>query len=1523
MADKIINDFTVLFKTKLDEKSKQEVGKNLKNLLENAAIGFDEAETKRNLEPIIRMMKQLFDKAEIAFDADQLLAMPSRQALQKMAEMEVDQLQMAFDKALAKSGGIKIDFGDMDLSAMTEPLERLTQELSEIGERVASTTKKSVSDIEKSLKSLDKIHDRSVKKAASVASVEETLAETNNNKTISPAKAITTLEHARDAYAKSVKEDNPWVVQYKYLLEFVSKYERLSEKAQMKVAESAPELKQLYETLAPKSGDVKVSLEHFVDISKGNELSEYKNQPWARESTLKKIEQTLRNGISVKGSVRDYDDDEHQALLSTPTSTDGGGDKQLNTRVPPAESSGKNLKQNAKIKVSTEQAALELVRQRRAEAEAIAEAERKAAEEAKKAATKKVFRVIYEPEEPDDRSREEILESYGAEYWTDSKNVAETYADMGDNPVILEGEVISNKPFIIDAGGHKWSSFELMRSVEENPEDPSNPIVTDLREKFPDLFKRIDAGEFRGDYGEIQSELNKAIKALGAGYDAVITRNVIDAADADSFREKSTTYAVLDDSILHVKAAVIGTEDEDGLYDFDGKAKKENIPEYYKMPAATSDGVGVPTSIPQVEYSADEIQKMIEGLAVLEQKLQHLGDGAAIDQSQLSEELSRYQRLIQEISNFTVVDTEDDRQRLIALKEEALRLATALQNFQINDISVSGQAEAYGITEDASKALMDTEETAKKLRNELEAILRFEFDEIYDALPDDEQQKLQEYGSQWTEISRNIVAGLQAETMAHRQNTDAIEEETEKQDKLNAEKAEGTSDVDNSAQVAASVAPATEEAPREATLHDSMQTEELRALLNSITYNVKVVQDVEPTENNKVSIDESALEGVLNRVTYNVKLAHDDTDKEANKIAIDEGILESTLKKIVYNVKWAHDDTDKESSKIAIDEQALENTLNKVFANVLNPHEEQTDAEKKNEPWALESTLQSVKSVLDQVQTNTSRIGTVPQTTENDVDSTLAQISKNVAEINTKVVKGTKATTSKQKKEVAKKQAPNTLRPVAYSPERKETAKMSLGKLKMELKASGRLTDELQQKITSLSRSLGSTTTGAGLAKWNEKFKQFKLEVGTDTAQNSALRKQAEELGVWQAKAEKENTQEARNHVAELQQKIKAQQTSLQLTKEERDALAQITEETKQSTLNRLNDKQTDKDAKKQAANAKKMAQREAMLGKAGNAVGRAENTWMSAMGIEGASVEFVAEIDAYYDKLVALRKQHQDLKNSDMISEEQKKELREQTMEINQLTNEIGELVAEYQRLSGSNTSVMGTNTLGEGASTEAYKQQLTQMVKEFTNGKAQIKNFNHETKTLTYTVKTGKNEFTEYTAAVRHLDGQLVTTQGTTKKSETFFEATMRKMKEISSYMSGMSVLNRIGQELRRGIQYVREIDDALVELRKVTDETEETYDKFLKTAAKTGSVIGATISEVTEATATFSKLGYDMEMATEMAESAIVYKNVGDNIASAEDAADSIISTLKGFRLESSETMRIVDRFNEVGKSIAHVI
>lgn len=151
-------------------------------------------------------------------------------------------------------------------------------------------------------------------------------------------------------------------------------------------------------------------------------------------------------------------------------------------------------------------------------------------------------------------------------------------------------------------------------------------------------------------------------------------------------------------------------------------------------------------------------------------------------------------------------------------------------------------------------------------------------------------------------------------------------------------------------------------------------------------------------------------------------------------------------------------------------------------------------------------------------------------------------------------------------------------------------------------------------------------------------------------------------------------------------------------------------------------------------------------------------------------------------------------------------------------------------------------------------------------------------------------------------------------------FMKGLKEKTKAIAQYLMSMTSIYRVIGEVRKGIQYIKEIDLALVELRKVTDETEETYDEFLNTASKTADKLGSTISAVTEATATFAKLGYSMEMASEMAESAIVYKNVGDGIASTEDAANSIISTLKGFGLEASESMRIVDRFNEVGNRFA---
>ena len=125
---------------------------------------------------------------------------------------------------------------------------------------------------------------------------------------------------------------------------------------------------------------------------------------------------------------------------------------------------------------------------------------------------------------------------------------------------------------------------------------------------------------------------------------------------------------------------------------------------------------------------------------------------------------------------------------------------------------------------------------------------------------------------------------------------------------------------------------------------------------------------------------------------------------------------------------------------------------------------------------------------------------------------------------------------------------------------------------------------------------------------------------------------------------------------------------------------------------------------------------------------------------------------------------------------------------------------------------------------------------------------------------------------------------------------------------------------QALKTGFNAVKDIDLAMTELKKVTDETDQSYNQFLKDASTVSNSIGSTISDFTEATSTFARLGYSMEESASMAEAAIIYKNVADGLDSVEESSQSIISTMAAFGIESNDVMSIVDRFNAVGKHIA---
>lgn len=158
------------------------------------------------------------------------------------------------------------------------------------------------------------------------------------------------------------------------------------------------------------------------------------------------------------------------------------------------------------------------------------------------------------------------------------------------------------------------------------------------------------------------------------------------------------------------------------------------------------------------------------------------------------------------------------------------------------------------------------------------------------------------------------------------------------------------------------------------------------------------------------------------------------------------------------------------------------------------------------------------------------------------------------------------------------------------------------------------------------------------------------------------------------------------------------------------------------------------------------------------------------------------------------------------------------------------------------------------------------------------------------------------------------------------TFGDRIKKQFAQYSAYFSVASVMMYGIRGLRSMFEQVKSIDSAMTELKKVTNETEASYNRFLTNAASRAKELGTTIDGLVSSTADFARLGYGFEDAQELAEVANIYAVVGDEIDGVEQATESLISTMAAFKDSAGDmsnsdfAMSIVDKFNEIGNNFA---
>ena len=134
-----------------------------------------------------------------------------------------------------------------------------------------------------------------------------------------------------------------------------------------------------------------------------------------------------------------------------------------------------------------------------------------------------------------------------------------------------------------------------------------------------------------------------------------------------------------------------------------------------------------------------------------------------------------------------------------------------------------------------------------------------------------------------------------------------------------------------------------------------------------------------------------------------------------------------------------------------------------------------------------------------------------------------------------------------------------------------------------------------------------------------------------------------------------------------------------------------------------------------------------------------------------------------------------------------------------------------------------------------------------------------------------------------------------------------------QLAGMVGFYDVIN-VGKE---GFQTIRELDTALTEMKKVSDETTQSLKNYQATTFDTADAVGTTAQQIQASTADYMRLGESIDDAAESAKTANILLNVSE-FESIEDATKSLVSMGQAYK--DLDKIEIVDKLNEVGNNYA---
>lgn len=279
--------------------------------------------------------------------------------------------------------------------------------------------------------------------------------------------------------------------------------------------------------------------------------------------------------------------------------------------------------------------------------------------------------------------------------------------------------------------------------------------------------------------------------------------------------------------------------------------------------------------------------------------------------------------------------------------------------------------------------------------------------------------------------------------------------------------------------------------------------------------------------------------------------------------------------------------------------------------------------------------------------------------------------------------------------------------------------------------------------------------------------------------------------------------------------------------------------------------------------------------------------------------------------------------------------------------------LAADYQRLISLQSQLskpMGTqqlistynqynevlkrvnNSLSVQAKAQASAGQMTSFTQGIAKAKSELASLSSQWSALF----KNKGLASEFTSLKQSLNGITNATQlkdwnaqlgifknevkGAGLATKSFGDSLLANAAKFTSWIGITTVFMTAWRGLKSMMSSVYDLDTALVDLKKTTDATSEQLEQFYYQSNEVAKQLGVTTEQVIQATSDWSRLGYSIKEATELAKTTSIFKAISPEM-SMEQASTSMISVIKAYGIEAEDALDgVASKINEVGNNFA---